>query len=819
MEFKYPKAKTTVFVKNNFNETEKKLYDFITRAYPENVLEYREDGNTEWNEDILTLLAMLSRLLGGSRKAIADLEYAYDLPTLVNSEDNPQTDNLLLLLANELNFNYADAETPKEQIENLKDYKYFLEQYTSVEKLKGTLQAVKLITNAYLDYINPKLEKENKELTIKIIDASAGQTDVLLSLGDEDYERFIDENYQEVRASRVALKQDDILYKLLMSIKPAGFVYNIVLNIIRQTYQTYGNIFSYYKGGGNEDSTKHSAVMQSRIVLTIKRYDGATGVDVIHKEYSDTLGVTVNGALLRQVALEKNPAFFEDRYIDNQKHRFLGWKLEGQDDDQYDEDPTNEIKTNTTYVAVWYLVKKATVYHRYITYDDTLDGYPFKFSEQTAQLDFEISEYGQNEVSYYRGTNVPTPQNYTDWQFAGWYHYNDDTTTAEHQVILEEYNGEMYNHETINLSGFEHRTYTLVPFYESTDTTIPAPTLVNAGGTYNRPLNAVDFAINATNNYFNNVYFEYEIIQGGTTTSGKTTTPTLGGAVYSFVPIRYNLPANGQKPNSTFFKVRAVDANDENRKSSWAVPNAEYTLVQDSPYMTPAGGPLRYNRISYPYGAGGYLYSYEAMITNVVDWRNPEVRLTSPISHLLLSGQNLGTPRRATAQSLANVTPEEMKYRMIYGGNSEDLTIPVKSSAVGSPPTKVAPVVNTSSTFTFTDYLSGVGTPPYNYLYGAIYLRNEDNATDPYMSIAVKVTYKGQSWHTSSNITGNQTRTVYFTIPQSVAMSEPLTTIAVEILALTPTKNYSVKQLTLPVTRVITGGGSGGGGFIPLDYA
>lgn len=228
---------------------EKDLFNYLLQTYPEQAIEIQEtdgDGNpiTVYNEDIILLLALLAKLFGGTREVIEDLQYAYDIDYLTNQEEKSNTDNtdnLLILLANEMQFTFLNDDNQNAKIEDIKEKKRFIEQYFISKRFRGTFLAIELILNAFKEY------QIKKGLGFEYEDLSKGTvTTIKISTGGEG---IIDPNHTVYRTvlnnndeeeTYLSLNQNHFLYKMITNIKPAGFTYNIILDYLVDTIVVEG---------------------------------------------------------------------------------------------------------------------------------------------------------------------------------------------------------------------------------------------------------------------------------------------------------------------------------------------------------------------------------------------------------------------------------------------------------------------------------------------------------------------------------------------------------------------------------------------------
>lgn len=230
------KAKTTEYVKRNFTEEEQKLYAFLIKRYPENILFYEEDGQEVINEDILVTLATLAKVLGPVKVSNKERELAYDIDALINMEpkqdNNKPTDKLLYLLAEQLNFNFTSPGTIESKVKELKDRAPFLTNYYTLVKNRGTLLTMYTIADALNTYVKEQNILE-RDLTYEIIEEDGR---VILDI-KELLSQFVDLNNPDIirdkeGMTRIGLKPDNFLRDIISSVKPAGITYDVIFGFI-----------------------------------------------------------------------------------------------------------------------------------------------------------------------------------------------------------------------------------------------------------------------------------------------------------------------------------------------------------------------------------------------------------------------------------------------------------------------------------------------------------------------------------------------------------------------------------------------------------
>ena len=249
-EIKYGESITSERVQQSFNDTEIKLYNFLVESFPDNIIHIGED---QYNEDMLTLLATLAKLLGEPKELINNLSNAKSIEELTKRDDTP-SGKLLYLLAKEIGFNHLSDVSVDEQIKELIKRKPFLERYYPMIKNRGSLLAISMLMDALFEYIKQE-DSERQELEYTIYEDGSTVTIQLNQLLSE----FVDlSNPQLVEhpitgGSVMAIREDSFLHQLLIEIKPAGVIYTIVAGVFIDYLSNYesGRVIADLKYSGS----------------------------------------------------------------------------------------------------------------------------------------------------------------------------------------------------------------------------------------------------------------------------------------------------------------------------------------------------------------------------------------------------------------------------------------------------------------------------------------------------------------------------------------------------------------------------------------
>lgn len=300
--------------KENLSETEKYLFDFLVNTVPETMLYEKvdpeeNDGNPyKENVDFLTLLVVLSKVIGGSRELILNLEKAQSLPEIVkgivdDSKKNLKDNNLRLLAlkAEEIGFNIDLTKITRGKSEYLNDLeKYFnlivnkyettrnrgsqsalyqvLRDYNSVDERVGFSEVVILDAGSY-DTIAESLgldgetqvpggepnEKKPDRTTIP-----AGTLRIYLENmpGEFGYQEGVlnFDNSFDYTENYFYLDRESELYKYFMNIKPTGLFYELIIKSTAYMILATQHAFSL---AGSADYQNHNLPNGFREIIGI----------------------------------------------------------------------------------------------------------------------------------------------------------------------------------------------------------------------------------------------------------------------------------------------------------------------------------------------------------------------------------------------------------------------------------------------------------------------------------------------------------------------------------------------------------------------
>lgn len=205
------------YVLQNFSEEQKFVFDYIIESFPEHILK----ATGEDSEDILLLIAIVAKIIGKGREQILFLRHAHDLKELYNNL-NEETKSLIVPLLDDMKYPEFDNEQSiDEKLEIAEVAKPFVEiAYQSIKK-RGTRSAIKSIVESFLDFINrQELPYELEEIK------EQGTVNIVLGF----LEDYVDYTHIIVPGT-YSIKKDAVLYKMLMAIKPAGILYNVVFRV------------------------------------------------------------------------------------------------------------------------------------------------------------------------------------------------------------------------------------------------------------------------------------------------------------------------------------------------------------------------------------------------------------------------------------------------------------------------------------------------------------------------------------------------------------------------------------------------------------
>lgn len=230
------------YVQNNFTEIEQNIFEYMFNSFPETVLVQKTElaPEGEESEDILALIATLAKVIGSSKELILNLKTGHSLNEILQKieEDYLADSNkkLLLPFASDLKYKRLpdDIET-NDLLDRLVEEKYFLQDNYQLYKNRGTLTAITQLVKKWAAY----LEEENLTYTLYEL---KDEVNIVLE-GLEEFADFAGGsyvfNFEDETVETTFLRKDIIIFDMLMSIKPVGTNYNILLkyfayNIVNQ---------------------------------------------------------------------------------------------------------------------------------------------------------------------------------------------------------------------------------------------------------------------------------------------------------------------------------------------------------------------------------------------------------------------------------------------------------------------------------------------------------------------------------------------------------------------------------------------------------
>lgn len=406
----YQKMQEKIHGEYKHSRHERDLFNYLLQTYPEQAIEIQEtDANGNpiliYNEDIILLLALLAKLFGGTREIIEDLQYAYDIDYLTSQEKKSNTDNLLILLANEMQFTFLNDDNQETKIKDIKEKKRFLEQYFISKRFRGTFLAIELILNAFKEYQN------NKGFPFEYEDLSEGTVTTIKILTDG--EDFIDPNHTVYRTveeeTYLSLNQNHFLYKMITNIKPAGFTYNIILDYLVDAIVVEGERII----ADNEDNT----FMVPKIKVSIKR---TPGDDVETETYNEN-----------SVSIEPtHPPELDD-------YDFEYWKVNGV---RYEGAWPITITTDTDIEAIFYKKKDVEVKFYNTGTGEVVSSGTVKASRTTNDQPVYSVSFTMDKLNFYPSSvEEPTGQSFIGWVEDG---DEDEQIIATNLTFTKDYDEE-----------------------------------------------------------------------------------------------------------------------------------------------------------------------------------------------------------------------------------------------------------------------------------------------------------------------------------------------------------------------------------------
>jgi len=215
------------YVQANFTTVEQEIFDYILLSFPESLI---VQENSE-SEEVLLLLAVLAKVVGNSKELILNLKTGHSLNEIIQKiEDDYLKENnekLLLPLAADIKYHrLPESLETSELIERLVSEKFFIQDYYKLYKNRGTLTAITQIVKKYAEFLS------EKEVTYTLYELKNSVNIVLNGLDPNEYanlaEGTLSFNFGDETIDTAFLKKDEIIYDMLMSIKPLGTKYNIL---------------------------------------------------------------------------------------------------------------------------------------------------------------------------------------------------------------------------------------------------------------------------------------------------------------------------------------------------------------------------------------------------------------------------------------------------------------------------------------------------------------------------------------------------------------------------------------------------------------
>ena len=214
------------YVEANFTDTEKELFEYVLNSFPESILV--QEGSE--SEDVLALLATLAKVIGSSKELIVNLKTSRSLNEIIKKvEEDYLTENnkkLLLPLASDLKYHRIprDIET-NILLDRLVDEKHFLLDNYNLYKNRGTMTAINQLVKKWAAYLG------EGDLTYTLYELK-NEINIVLE-GLENFADFSAGSYtfniESESIETAFIKKDSIIFDMLMSIKPVGINYNILL--------------------------------------------------------------------------------------------------------------------------------------------------------------------------------------------------------------------------------------------------------------------------------------------------------------------------------------------------------------------------------------------------------------------------------------------------------------------------------------------------------------------------------------------------------------------------------------------------------------
>lgn len=216
-----------LYVTTNYSQEEQFMFNFLVESFPETML--IQAGQE--SQDLLLLLAILAKILGKLRNQITNLESIKDRDGLYKkinlNVDSDANKFLLLLLAEDIrNVILKEAETENDKLEILMNKKELLENDYYAIKHRGSKQAINNIIMSFLAYVG---NTNASYFLLQETDISAPGITVVLDYIDNQID-FSSDFVPEYNA--YSIKKDSELYKMLMSIRPAGTLLNVLIKYI-----------------------------------------------------------------------------------------------------------------------------------------------------------------------------------------------------------------------------------------------------------------------------------------------------------------------------------------------------------------------------------------------------------------------------------------------------------------------------------------------------------------------------------------------------------------------------------------------------------
>jgi hypothetical protein len=213
------------YVASKFTDIEQSLFNFIVQTFPEHILVQEN----EESEDILALLATLTKAFGNAKELILNLQTSHSIDDTYKkiSDGYLEKNNkkILLPLVDSLNYHrmYSNLETD-ELINLLIKEKPFIQDYYNLYKNRGTIVVIDQIIKKFNAYLQ---EDINQQVEYNIIESNG-----ILNIVFSALEEYLDFNVDPLVVAgneSLFIKKDTIIYDMLMKVKPAGITYNILM--------------------------------------------------------------------------------------------------------------------------------------------------------------------------------------------------------------------------------------------------------------------------------------------------------------------------------------------------------------------------------------------------------------------------------------------------------------------------------------------------------------------------------------------------------------------------------------------------------------